>query len=516
MAFERQNAGEGPASALRSRLPQSLIDAFAAEVAVLDPAGNILMTNEAWNRFAREDPSRAVPPLRPGANYLTYLRAAGECSREILDGLEQVLNGARSHFILGYPDPAVSSSRHFLIQATRMDGPLRGDVLLSCRHFSEKPSVAPPPPTPAPSAPALEHSDLVVFHQDRGLRYTWINAPKLGWAATDYHGHTDAEIIPGPDGQHLTSIKRAVLESGVPTHVEVSVTFKGNTHFFDLNIVPMRDDRGVVTGIIGACTDITNIKRAASERDRIIKQLALAQRELQRRNRELEALHKEENSWLGMTAHDLRNPLSSILLNCEQLMLASERRDPDEMATLRSIESSIQFMLDLLDDVLAISVIETGSQALSPETADLRSLIEEAIALCRPAAEHKAVRIERQYPGQIPPVTCDRRKMTRVFLNLIDNAVKFSGRGGAVHVIVEAQPASVQITVRDHGPGFPPDEMGALFTPFHRSRKSESSPPGTGLGLALCKRIVERHGGRIWAANAPEGGAVLRVSLPVE
>src|SRR5262249_23641167 len=153
--------------------------------------------------------------------------------------------------------------------------------------------------------------------QDLDLRYTWINSPVLAWAEQDYIGRTDTDILGGPEGEQLMAVKRAVLESGVGTRTEAIVTFNSDKHYYDLTVEPMRDRTGAIQGVTCSATDITPMKRAAAEQGRLIEELAEAQRELLKRNLELEALHNEKTRWLGMATHDLRNPLSAILVNCE-------------------------------------------------------------------------------------------------------------------------------------------------------------------------------------------------------
>jgi signal transduction histidine kinase len=169
-------------------------------------------------------------------------------------------------------------------------------------------------------------------------------------------------------------------------------------------------------------------------------------------------------------------------------------------------------MLALLDDVLDISAIESGSQHLRLEPTALSSLVEESIALSRPLAHQKVIQIEALYQEATPVVTLDRRKMVQVFQNLIGNAIKYSPSGGSLEVAIGSDRRSALVTVRDHGPGISHEEFGSIFAPFYRTRAA-SAQPGTGLGLAICKRIVERHGGKIWAENAVGGGAVFCVSL---
>lgn len=120
---------------------------------------------------------------------------------------------------------------------------------------------------------ALKNSPIVVFNQDRHLRYTWIVSPVLAWETQGWLGRTDAEIIGGEEGARLTAIKQGVLESGVGSRTETTVTFKGETHYFDLTVEPLLDTRGAVIGITCACTDVTPLKHAAAERERLIAKL---------------------------------------------------------------------------------------------------------------------------------------------------------------------------------------------------------------------------------------------------
>jgi PAS domain S-box-containing protein len=120
---------------------------------------------------------------------------------------------------------------------------------------------------------ALKNSPVVVFNQDRELRYTWINSPVLAWAEQDYLGHTDEEIVGGEEGGRLMAIKQGVLRSGIGTRTETTVTFMGETHYYGLTVEPLRDAHGVVIGVTCAAADVTPLKQAALERERLIGEL---------------------------------------------------------------------------------------------------------------------------------------------------------------------------------------------------------------------------------------------------
>jgi PAS domain S-box-containing protein len=498
-------------------LAHRAISSLFAQVAVIDREGQIVLINEAWERFARDNAADGTGNLGVGANYLAVCRSAcdesAEAANEVLKGVEDVLSGQRRAFSFEYPCHSPRERRWFLLQANGIDDPPSGAVLVHIDITDRKLLEQRLNEQEERFRVALASSPVVVFNHDRELRYTWINSPVLAWAGQEYIGRTDAEIVGGEQGERLMAIKRGVLENGIGTRVEVPVTFNGTTNYFDLHVAPMRDEAGTVAGITCACTDITAMKRFAAERERIIEELGEARRELTKRNLELEALNKEKTQWLGMAAHDLRNPLSSILVNCRLLMDDWTATDSQPIAELKSIQSCCEFMVELLDDVLDISAIEAGVQPFLDEPTDLSSVILQAIAVSRPVADQKSIELEVRRPDHIPTVNVDRQKMAQVFLNLIGNAIKFSEKGSKIEIRVVAEPTHVVVTVRDHGPGIPADELESIFVPFQRGRRV-TAQPGTGLGLAICKRIVERHGGRIRAENAIDGGAVVHVSLP--
>jgi PAS domain S-box-containing protein len=120
---------------------------------------------------------------------------------------------------------------------------------------------------------ALKNAPTVVFTQDRDLRYTWINSPVLAWAAQDWVGNTDMDLLDPKEGEHLTAIKQQVLRSGIGTRTEISVTFQGETHYFDLTVEPLLDHKGVCVGLTCAATDITQLKLGVLEQKRLIAEL---------------------------------------------------------------------------------------------------------------------------------------------------------------------------------------------------------------------------------------------------
>jgi PAS domain S-box-containing protein len=342
---------------------------------------------------------------------------------------------------------------------------------------------------------ALKNSPVVVFNQDHELRYTWINAPVLGWAAEAYVGHTDAEIVGGEQGGRLMAIKQGVLRSGIGTRTETAVTFQGETHYYDLTVEPLRDDLGVIVGVTCSATDITPLKQAVVE---------------------LERLNQLKTEFLGMAAHDLRNPIGSVLavtnFLCDDVatVLTAE-----QLGLLFGIRRSSEFMLQLIDDFLDLSSIESGKLSLNRQPSDLRKLLKHNIGLNAKLAWQKHIHVSLHIEGALPELPLDEGKIEQVLNNLISNAVKFSQPGTTVEVRAAAQDGEVLISVRDWGPGISEAERVKLFQPFGRtSVHSTAGERSTGLGLAISRKIVEGHGGHIWVESQASMGSVFLLTLP--
>jgi two-component system, OmpR family, sensor kinase len=249
---------------------------------------------------------------------------------------------------------------------------------------------------------------------------------------------------------------------------------------------------------------------------RLNNELADAQRALAKQNVALVALNEEKNRLLGMAAHDLRNPLGVIMSYAKFLdRMAGARLDAKERQFLAQIEKSSQFMLRLLEDLLDISQIESGKLNLVLAPLDLAALVNNNVALNRVLAGAKQIGIELALPPALPPLQADATKIEQVLNNLISNAVKYSHAGTTLRVMVDADAQSVTVAVRDQGQGIPEAELAKLFQPFSKTTvKSTAGEKSTGLGLAITRRIVEGHGGRIAVESRVGAGSTFSFSLP--
>jgi signal transduction histidine kinase len=261
------------------------------------------------------------------------------------------------------------------------------------------------------------------------------------------------------------------------------------------------------------------VERGNSQYDEISQlnnELVSMQRELAKKNAELAQLNQLKNQFLGMAAHDLRNPLHIIGSYSELLREDISRLNPQEVNEfLRSIYDLSQYMAHLVDELLSVSVIESGQLSLELELIDLNALLQRNITRNRLLAASKQIEINLE-TEPVPLLMLDAAKIEQVLDNLIGNAMKYSFLGGQIQVRLHLEGPEVVLSVQDQGPGIAPDEIDKLFKPFGRARsKSTGGERSTGLGLVIVKRIVEGHHGRIWLESELGKGSIFLVALPL-
>ncbi|MES2765324.1 MAG: hybrid sensor histidine kinase/response regulator [Bacteroidota bacterium] len=241
---------------------------------------------------------------------------------------------------------------------------------------------------------------------------------------------------------------------------------------------------------------------------------------LQSVNEQLQHLNKEKNEFIGMMAHDFRNPLAAIKEFSKFLLDDAKEGvtslDADQVEFITRIKSSSEFMLRLMNDLLDLSKIESGTVSLTPQKVNFKELVTEVVAINSMLAEAKKIKIQLQASENLPEeITIDPYKMEQVLNNLITNAVKFSYPETTVRIYLRTDNPGVLFTVEDEGQGIPSSELENLFKPFTKlSVQSTAGEKSTGLGLAICQKIVAGHGGRIWAESKVGVGTKFHVCLP--
>lgn len=238
---------------------------------------------------------------------------------------------------------------------------------------------------------------------------------------------------------------------------------------------------------------------------------------LKKRYVDLEKAHRAKAVFMAGVSHELKTPLHAIIGFAQVLRRKGhDPLTPKQEEYVRFILKNGEHLLTLINDILDLSRIESGSLELTPQDLNITSLLDECVRSLRPLARQRSQRISLHCGSEIPAVRADRAKLKQVVFNLLGNAIKFSPDGGSIRVRTGLGDFGdeIRIAVQDAGPGVPPEEQERIFEPFVRLPGQEPRE-GTGLGLAIAKRLVELHGGRIWVDSAPGKGSTFAFSLPV-
>ncbi len=235
---------------------------------------------------------------------------------------------------------------------------------------------------------------------------------------------------------------------------------------------------------------------------------------------EAERANLAKSDFLSRMSHELRTPLHAVL-GFGQL-LENTGLDPRQEESVEHILRGGRHLLGLIDEVLDIARIESGRLDLTPEPVDLPALVAEVLTLLGPMARERDVRLENHVAaGRVGELWLDRPRVRQVLVNLCSNAVKYNRPGGEVAVScarVGEGDGTLRLSVRDNGPGVTPAQREKMFQPFERLGAERGPVPGTGLGLALCRRLIEAMGGRVGVDAAAPGdgtGSVFWVELPM-
>ncbi len=255
---------------------------------------------------------------------------------------------------------------------------------------------------------------------------------------------------------------------------------------------------------------------------RDISELKQVQATLERAKADAEQANRAKSEFLANMSHELRTPLSSVIGFAE--MLADRHYgeiNERQRQCLDSIVDSGHHLLELINDILDLAKIEAGRLALNTVELDAAPLIADLASAMQGMAERKGIHFAVGMEEGSPPIVADPRRLKQIVLNLLSNSVKFTPEGGWISVALRSatalgEPEGIWLAVADSGIGIRADDLGRLFQPFEQLDGSyRRNQQGTGLGLALTRRLAELHGGRVWAESQGEGrGSIFHVVLP--
>jgi hypothetical protein len=246
------------------------------------------------------------------------------------------------------------------------------------------------------------------------------------------------------------------------------------------------------------------------------RELEKATAELKSANKRLKELDRIKNEFISTVTHELRTPLTAVR-SISEILHANPQLPEDQHRHMTGIIiKESERLTRLINQVLDFQRLETGKMAWQMQPVDLREICHEALTAVRPLIDEKHVDLDLDLPHQATMVRGDRDRLVQVVLNLLSNAVKFcESSGGRIGFRLAAHPYHLQVEVSDNGAGIHPEDLKIIFEEFRQARNmSRGRPSGSGLGLAITRRIVEYHGGRIWAESEPGHGSTFAFTLP--
>jgi PAS domain S-box-containing protein len=327
----------------------------------------------------------------------------------------------------------------------------------------------------------------------------------LGWSEEELYAHPFLHFV-HPEDLPATQAELEKLSRGEPTlRFENRYRCKdGGYRWLAWAATPVVEEGFMYA----AARDITEARRAQTERERLLALESAARQEAEEANR-------LKDEFLSTVSHELRTPLTAMLGWVQLLRSGSLPADKRERA-LETVERNARAQGQLIEDLLDVSRILSGKMKLDVEPVDVSTVVEQAMESVRPAADARGIRLQAAMDST-GSILGDAHRLQQVVWNLLSNAVKFTPRGGRVQVFVERRDSSVEITVADTGKG-----ISASFLPhvFERFRQADASTTrqygGLGLGLSIVRHLAEMHGGTVSAASEGEGrGATFTVRLPL-
>jgi two-component system, NtrC family, sensor kinase len=264
------------------------------------------------------------------------------------------------------------------------------------------------------------------------------------------------------------------------------------------------DDR-----VVNLLTTLASQSKVAIENARLFS-------EIEDKGRQIEAANRHKSEFLANMSHELRTPLNAIIGFSEVLLDPSLKVTQEEQSQfLTDVLGSGKHLLGLINEILDLAKIEAGKMELQIEPALLQDVVEAVSNTMRSLAVKKSIDLRVESDESLAPFPMDGARVKQVLLNLVGNAVKFTPEGGRVWVRADSEDGAVRVEVGDTGPGIAPEDHERIFLEFQQAGSDAGKPQGTGLGLALAKKFVEMHGGKIWVESEVGRGSRFFFTLPI-
>ena len=327
-------------------------------------------------------------------------------------------------------------------------------------------------------------------------------------------GCTRDELIGEPFKKYFTDpqraeagIKLALAEKKVTGYELTARNRHGNETMVSYNAMTFYDRDGRLQGVFAAARDIT-------EREHLYQMLQERNAELESARSLADRANLAKSEFLSSMSHELRTPLSAILGFAQLMDSGSPSPTPSQKRSIDQILQAGWYLLELINEILDLALIESGKLSLSLEPISLAEVMHECRAMIEAQAQKRGISVGFPRSQISHFVKADRTRVKQVLINLLSNAVKYNKAGGTVTVdCIASAPGRVRICVTDTGEGLPPDKLKQLFQPFNRLGQEANAEEGTGIGLVVCKRLIELMGGVIGVESTVGEGSVFWIEL---
>jgi PAS domain S-box-containing protein len=352
----------------------------------------------------------------------------------------------------------------------------------------------------------VDESKDPIFVKDTEGRYLLVNAAAaraMGQPPESILGRTDHDVLPPDIVPALRVVDNQVVATGRSITVEEMLPSSEGPKTYLSTKSPLLDAQGLLVGVVGIARDITARKQVECA-------LLEAKEEACRAN-------QAKSEFLSAMSHELRTPLNAVLGFSQMLEINTrEPLTPTQRTCVGHIHRAGQHLLDLVNEILDLAKIEAGHLDLTLEPVDARRLLRESVALVMPMARPRNITIQvDEMPGALPAVHADGVRLTQVLVNLLSNAVKYNRPAGRVTVSERLSPEHrLRLTITDTGPGLSPEQLSRLFQPFDRLGAETGAVEGSGIGLVITRRLVEKMGGGIGVESRPDEGSTFWIELP--
>ena len=350
----------------------------------------------------------------------------------------------------------------------------------------------------------LDYSPLAVQVKDIHGRYVLVNreaARVLNAPPGGIVGKSARDVMPPRIADVVEAHDREVIVAAAPRQFEETMVRPDGARVYASTKFPLLDANGQVTGVCGMSQDIT-------ERKIVEDDLMMARLEAMRANR-------AKSAFMSQMSHELRTPLNAILGFAQ--LFEPETLTTEQNENVQQITSGGRHLLSLINEVLEITRIESGTLSISPEPVHVVDVVQRAVEMIRPLAAQRGIVVDvdvRQLASGDTAVQADRQRLKQVLINLLSNAVKYNRLEGRITVgFEERDERRMRITVTDTGPGIPPLKLKLLFQPFERIGADQTDVEGTGLGLALSRAICDAMDVTLGVESVVDHGSTFWVEL---